>query len=514
MKKYRLRRVIGEGASSTVYGGISTAGEDVAVKITPRRGKAGNMAYKEIRMLDCVKHENIVKVVDKFESENHVYIVEELCDLNLVSFLNEYEVDENVALKILRMILCGLRHIHSMGIIHRDLKLGNILLKGNTVKICDFGLSCYVEDNKHEFCGTMDYLAPEVIDGRKYTQSVDIWSAGIVFYVLLTKKKFYESLGALKCSEELRDLLGRLLERDETKRISASEALMHRSFSRFIPRCEDFRCLPSFEKSTRYGMVKKTRDSVELGDARIVARSKKNGHGVRKHPDARCLCGEIFGYSVFIRSEEIEPAFITNGDLKALSLLTANVKMVKDRTPKIIIESGGDKFYYMFSGGFAYVTEELTLRTKDKGYEMSFKGKEKVCSEDIPDFLYEVITGLKARSEAIDRGVCWYTRDTPILVGCSSHQQFSMSCVSQVSDMSIRIRTHYDYIENVGWCIRDGLNLLFLMNSGERFEVLCEDLAVRYKESVLLIDDDLPMKLKHYLKSISPFLRSVRDGFT
>ncbi|AFN82522.1 Spk1-like Ser/Thr protein kinase [Encephalitozoon romaleae SJ-2008] len=514
MKKYKLRRVIGEGASSTVYGGISETGEEVAVKVAPRRGKAAGMAYREIRMLDCVRHENIVKVIDRFESENHVCIVEELCDLNLVSFLNEYEIDENVALKILRMILCGLRHIHSIGIIHRDLKLGNILLKENTVKICDFGLSCYVEENSHEFCGTMDYLAPEVIDGKEYTQNIDIWSAGIIFYVLLTKKKFYESLDSLKCSEELRDLLEKLLERDETKRISASEALMHRSFSRFIPKCEDFRCLPSFEKSTRYGTIKKVKDSIELGNARIVAKRNEGRDGIRKHSETRCQCGEIFVYSVFIGSLEVEPAFITNGDLKTLSLLTAHIRMIKDRTPKIIIESDGDKFYHMFSGGFVYTTGKLTLRTKGKGYEMSSEGREKMYSEGIPGFLCEVITGLRARCEAIDKGVCWFSRDSPILVDCSSHQQFSMSCVSQVSEMSIRARTFYDYIENIGWCIRDGLNLLFLMNDGERFEVLCEDLVVRYKGNVFLIDNRLPMKLKHGLKSISPFLRSIRDGFT
>ncbi|ADM11049.1 Spk1-like Ser/Thr protein kinase [Encephalitozoon intestinalis ATCC 50506] len=512
MKKYKLHRVIGEGASSTVYGGVSAIGEEVAVKVASRRGRSGGMVYREMKMLSSFHHENIVKVVDKFESANHVYIVEELCDLNLVSFLNEYEVDEDVALKILRMILCGLRHIHSMGVIHRDLKLGNILLKGNTVKICDFGLSCYAEENSNEFCGTMDYLAPEVIEGRKYSQGVDIWSAGIVFYVLLTKKKFYESLSSLECSKELKDLLGKLLEKDANKRISASEALMHESFSRFIPRCEDFRDLPNFEKNTRYGVMKKTRDLVELGDARIVARKKERHGSGRRHGEEKCLCGEEFIYSVFIGNEETEPVFVTNGGLKALSLLTGHVKMMRERIPKIIIDNGGNKFYYMFSGGFVYVTREFTLKTRGKGYEVIYLAGEKKYSEKIPDFLYETIMGMKARCEAIDREVCWFLRESPVLVDCSSHQQFSMSYISQVSEMSIRNRTLYDYIENTGWCIRNGLSFLFLMNDGERFEVLCEDLMVRYKERVFPIDNRLPQNLKHYLKRICSFFRGIRDG--
>ncbi|CAD25086.1 SPK1-LIKE SER/THR PROTEIN KINASE [Encephalitozoon cuniculi GB-M1] len=512
MERYKLRQVIGEGASSTVYSGVSARGEEVAVKVVPRKGRSTGMVYREIEMLSTIKHENIVGIVGRFESKKHVYMVEELCDFNLVSFLNEYEVDEDVALKILRMILCGLRHIHSLGIIHRDLKLGNILLKGNTVKICDFGLSCYVEENNSEFCGTMDYLAPEVVDGKKYSFGVDMWSAGVVFYVLLTKKKFCESLDSLECSEELRDLLEKLLERDESKRADASEALMHRSFSRFIPRCEDFRGLPGFERGTKYGVLRKAGDSVELGSIRIDARRGKRHGGGRKHGDLGCLCGEEFTYSVYVDSEEIEPAFITNGQLKTLGLLTAHVKAMREKTPKIIIDDDGNKFYYMFSGGFVYVGKELTLRARGGKYEMSRRSGEKTYLEAVPDFLYEAIGGLEARCKAIDKEVCWFSRESPVLIDCSSHQQFSMSCISQVSEMSIRNRVEYDYIESTGWCIRDGLNFLFLMNDGEMFEVLCPDLAVRYRGRLLFIDDRLPMKLKRSLKGISPFLRSLCDG--
>lgn len=504
MGKYRLRRVIGEGASSTVYSGVSESGEEVAVKVVSKRGRSAGAVYREIKMLGEVEHENVVRVIDKFESGNHVYVVEELCDLNLVSFLNEYEVDEDIALKILRMILCGVRHIHSVGIIHRDLKLGNILLRGNTVKICDFGLSCHVGEHNNEFCGTVDYIAPEISDGKEYSVGVDMWSVGIILYVLLTKRKFCGSSGPLECSEELKDLLGRLLERDETRRIGASEALMHRSFRRFIPKCEDFRDLPDFKRDTKYGVVKKTGDVVELGNVRIVAR--REGMDVGRHGRPGCLCGSVFVYSVLVGLEKVEPAFITNGGLRILSVLAAHVSLMRRRTAKAVVDSDGDKFYYMFSGGFAYVCKGFTLRTKGEGYEMVVGGAERTYHKEIPGFLEGKIAELRARCEEADKEVCWFSRGSPLLLDCLSHQPLSVSCVSQVSEMSIRSKTSYDHIEGIGWCVKNGLNLMFLTNDGERFEVMCSELMVRWSERMLPIDDTLPLGLRRSLKSILPFL--------
>lgn len=181
MRRFTVRNIIGEGATGVVYRAINQHNEEVAIKMVPKSKNIGKCVQKEVNMLSSLNHENILNLVDFYETKNNYYIVTELCDSNLICFINEYNIDESVALKILRMILCGVHHIHSKGIIHRDIKLGNLLIKGNSVKICDFGLSCFSIENNNTFCGTEDYLAPEIKSRRDYDKSVDIYSIGKSF---------------------------------------------------------------------------------------------------------------------------------------------------------------------------------------------------------------------------------------------------------------------------------------------------------------------------------------------
>ena len=87
MRKYRLKGLIGEGVSSTVYKGVSDEGDDVAVKIVSKGRMGKLMADREAEILRMTRHENVIGLIDHFETESHVYLVEELCDMNLVGFL-------------------------------------------------------------------------------------------------------------------------------------------------------------------------------------------------------------------------------------------------------------------------------------------------------------------------------------------------------------------------------------------------------------------------------------------
>lgn len=511
VKNYTLRQIIGEGATSTVYRATSEDGKEVAVKIIPKGERSAGMAYKEMEVLGEVRHENIVEVLGRFESSRHIYLVEELCDLNLITFLNEYEVDENIALKVLRMILCGVRHMHARGIIHRDIKLGNILLQGNTAKICDFGLSCYSHESSNTFCGTVDYIAPEMGSGQRYSLEVDMWSVGAVFYVLLTKKKFTQAQDVPKCSLEVMDLLYRLLEEDPGKRITAEDALRHRCFDRFMPLYQDYRYVPDFSRSTKHGVIRKVGNRVKLNNIEVVMDVREGDtYCLGRHRETGCVCHGDAIYLVFANGEPTMPQLLTNGELKTLSFVMAYVKMVRERTPKIVIEEGGSRFYYTLSNDFVYTTETFTLKKKNRTYEVvrcSGGKTNKVTYSDVPLFARKEVLRLSERCRELDANTCWSVQSPPMLINCSDHQQLSMSCISQVSEISLKNRVVYKHMEDVGWCIKTGLVFMCLLNDGERLEVLGKDLVVVYHDRRYQINNRLPMELKCRLKRMIPLLK-------
>lgn len=151
-----------------------------------------------------------------------------------------------MAKSVFKQLIDGLRYCHSKNILHRDIKLDNILLSADgEIKICDFGVSKIVRrgEKMSEQCGTPAYIAPEILLDKGYEGfGADIWSAGVVLYAMLygtvpfkannmselqkmiIKGKYTLAEGI---SKEARDLLGRLLEKDPALRISIPNILGH-----------------------------------------------------------------------------------------------------------------------------------------------------------------------------------------------------------------------------------------------------------------------------------------------
>jgi len=157
--------------------------------------------------------------------------------------------DENIAAPIIEQILRAVQYLHEHGIVHRDLKLENVLYKDidtNLVKLADFGESKREKNRLKSFVGTPDYLAPEVIKGLKYGREVDMWAVGVITYVVLCGYPTFNGTNELEVfqnitlvnyeyqspdwdyvSEEAKNFIDSLLLLEPKDRMTAPQALEH-----------------------------------------------------------------------------------------------------------------------------------------------------------------------------------------------------------------------------------------------------------------------------------------------
>jgi serine/threonine protein kinase len=153
---------------------------------------------REIQILATVQHPNIVAYRGCLETSTKAYLIMEfleggelLSQLSRSSLNNEQSYSEEVARRVMLQVLSAVAYLHSRGIVHRDLKPENLLFKDKSpqspLKLCDFGLSSFVTEHDAtltQWCGTPDFTAPEVINRQRYNQQVDMWSAGVLLYLL------------------------------------------------------------------------------------------------------------------------------------------------------------------------------------------------------------------------------------------------------------------------------------------------------------------------------------------
>ena len=198
-------------------------------------------------MLSRLRHPYITQILDSFETDKHIFIVMEYICGDLLGFIRKRgKLSESMTKVIFKQIIEGLRYIHKKKIVHRDIKLDNILIDlSNTVKICDFGVSKKISkgDIMYDHCGTPAYIAPEIFKNRGYEgYSCDIWSAGVTLYYMLGGVQPFcaDSMKDLEriilegkydkledVSDEANDLIDRMLQLDPKKRITDDEILNH-----------------------------------------------------------------------------------------------------------------------------------------------------------------------------------------------------------------------------------------------------------------------------------------------
>jgi len=266
---YRRGRELGRGASGKVFvcnkkgspRGFAVKAIDLRrLQLSPNVEKERTALCREVGILKSLPpHRNIVQMVDAFEEGDWYLLVLELVgggDLYTVLMAREpTRFMEVEATFVHRQLVDGLAFLHGRGIIHRDLKLENVLVALEhreqppvlySVKITDFGLSKAVGagSEARSLVGTRPYTAPEVLKGAAYDFSSDLWCLGVLLYVLLAgrfpdtltvpvtdivsqQQELTNAVARVRVSDAARSVLSGLLQLDATKRLSLEDLVRH-----------------------------------------------------------------------------------------------------------------------------------------------------------------------------------------------------------------------------------------------------------------------------------------------
>ena len=256
IREYIIQKTLGKGSYGIVYKvQKQNTNEIYVLKKIPLKGlseKEISEVRQEAKILSSINSDFVVKYFDSFEENNNINIVMEYCDkgdLNDFILRKKEEnklIEEAIIWNLFIKITIGLAHIHKMKILHRDLKTMNIFLKDEfQVKIGDLGVAKILLKNSFAktLIGTPYYLSPEICEEKPYNDKSDVWALGCILYELCTYKHPFDakSQGALILkimrnipedinqyySNELRNLIFLLLEKDSQKRPSCIEILKY-----------------------------------------------------------------------------------------------------------------------------------------------------------------------------------------------------------------------------------------------------------------------------------------------
>lgn len=472
--RYKIKKIVGEGGTSTVYLAHDTLEKcDVAIK-SQILDSSGSNYNKEYEMLSRIKHEHVIEFKNFLSSENRSYLVTEACDYNLIYFINNYEVDTRSIKKITRMILLGIRYLHSQGIIHRDIKLGNILIKDDTIKICDLGLSCYENENDFGFCGTMDYLAPEMKalpkanaytnkSNIKYDNKIDIYAAGVVFKVLITKKKDISINDINNVDINIINFLKRLLKNEPESRPSAEEALKNQIFQELFTEIPDFRLCKNFIKKNKYGEISR---SDKFAQIKYSFNNELFNLKI-EYSGIYCNCKGAFIPRVIFNGDVIEKEFLTNTHLKYFNYLCSYLKIVSEKTPIIDIIHDNMQFNYFSNGSCQLIYKGVKI----------YKNIVKKCYlidgrlvDIIPTDCAKIMADLERRCLLMRSNECICSNSCIDDTKSTINLSINKLGISQIENCKI-INSEYKFILNYGWCIKTGMDFLFLLNNGLRFSL-------------------------------------------
>ncbi len=209
-----------------------------------------DIIYNEINIHSKLAHENIIKLYNVHEDNENINIIMEYAENgNLYELISKEKngLTEAKAFDYFIQVVNAVYYLHNNNIIHRDIKPENILIgNDNKIKLCDFGWAKELTlENRSTFCGTVEYMAPEIVGSENYDYSVDIWSLGILLYELLyghspfkasntknvilnikTHELTYDDKNK-QISKSCKDLIQKLLDSNPQKRLKIKDILEH-----------------------------------------------------------------------------------------------------------------------------------------------------------------------------------------------------------------------------------------------------------------------------------------------
>ena len=317
IRKYYKGRLLGKGGFAKCYEFSCAENKKVfAAKIVAKSGlvksRAKQKLISEIKIHKSLHHPQIVAFEHYFEDTENVYILLEICQNQTLNELlkRRKRLTEIEVQCYMVQLIKALKYLHSHRVIHRDLKLGNLFLTDKMeLKVGDFGLATKLDfegERKRTVCGTPNYIAPEILDGKAgHSYEVDIWSLGVIIYTLIIGKPPFETRDVKTTykrikmnaytfpenaiiSEAAKNLISQILVTDPAKRPTLDQILTHDFFNQgtSIPKLlpsSTLACTPSLSYIRQFmpdvgkdGIVNKPVTSTKLNSERNTSSNKDN----------------------------------------------------------------------------------------------------------------------------------------------------------------------------------------------------------------------------------------------
>ncbi|CAM9566963.1 unnamed protein product, partial [Ectocarpus fasciculatus] len=253
LKDFEIGRPLGRGKFGDVYLARERKSKFiVAIKVIKKSQlvKAGveHQLRREIEIQSHLRHKHVLRMYGFFYDETRIYIILEFApggELYKV-LTHKRHFSESVTAKYILDLAGALAYCHAKHVIHRDIKPENLLIgQRNAIKIADFGWSVHAPTSRRQtLCGTLDYLPPEMVEGRDHDETADVWSLGVLCFEFLYGGPPFEAEGHRatyrrissvdlrfplepRVSQGAQNLISRLLVKDQSKRMKLSDVPNH-----------------------------------------------------------------------------------------------------------------------------------------------------------------------------------------------------------------------------------------------------------------------------------------------